>query len=222
MAVHIALVEDNSTLQRRFKNNFSLFEEVSLGFVAGSGESAMENLEECSKENLPEIILMDIELPGMSGIETTALIKENYPDIDVVMITVFEDQDKILDSIRSGAVGYLLKDETPQYIVDSILDVKNGGAPMTRSVARKIFGTIKTSEISDSSTTEKEGHQYGLTDREITIIKLLVASNTYTQIAEELCISPHTVKSHIKNIYKKLHVHSKTSLVKIAMKRKMI
>ncbi len=221
MAVHIALVEDNTTLQKRFKNNFSMFEEVTLDFVAGSGESALELLEEMRAEELPEIVLMDIELPGISGIETTAVIKENYPDIDVIMITVFEDLDKIMDSIRSGAIGYLLKDETPQYIVESILEVKNGGAPMTRSVARKIFGTIKSTDIAvrDEDSSEFE---YGLTSREVTIIKLLVASKTYTQIAEELFISPHTVKSHIKNIYKKLHVHSKTSLVKIALNRKMI
>lgn len=221
MAVHISLVEDNTTLQRRFKNNFSMFDEVVLDFVAGSGESALELLEEMPAEELPEIVLMDIELPGISGIETTAVIKENYPDIDVIMITVFEDLDKIMDSIRSGAVGYLLKDETTQYIVESILEVKNGGAPMTRSVARKIFGTIKSTDIAVRDEDSNE-FEYGLTSREVSIIKLLVASKTYTQIAEDLFISPHTVKSHIKNIYKKLHVHSKTSLVKIALNRKMI
>jgi len=220
MAVHIALVEDNTTLQKRFKNNFSLFSEIILDFVAGSGESALDKIEEIPENDRPEIILMDIELPGISGIETTALIKENYPEIEVVMITVFEDQDKILDSIKSGAVGYLLKDETPRYIVDSILDVKNGGAPMTRSVARKIFGSIQFADISNDTVEAPE--KFGISDRELEIIKLFVASKTYTQIAEELFISPHTVKSHIKNIYKKLHVHSKTSLVKIAMKRKMI
>ncbi len=221
MAVHIALVEDNTTLQKRFKNNFMLFDEIILDFVSGSGESALNKIKEMPADDRPEIILMDIELPGISGIETTALVKENYPEIDVVMITVFEDQDKILDSIKSGAVGYLLKDETPRYIVDSILDVKNGGAPMTRSVARKIFGSIQSSDISNNSIDSPE-KQFGISERELEIIKLFVASKTYTQIAEELFISPHTVKSHIKNIYKKLHVHSKTSLVKIAMQRKMI
>ncbi len=221
MAVHIALVEDNTTLQKRFKNNFMLFDEIILDFVSGSGESALNKIKEMPANDRPEIILMDIELPGISGIETTALVKENYPEIDVVMITVFEDQDKILDSIKSGAVGYLLKDETPRYIVDSILDVKNGGAPMTRSVARKIFGSIQSSDISNNSIDSPE-KQFGISERELEIIKLFVASKTYTQIAEELFISPHTVKSHIKNIYKKLHVHSKTSLVKIAMQRKMI
>ena len=162
---------------------------------------------------------------GISGIETTEIVKENFPGIDVIMITVFEDQDKIMDSIRSGAVGYLLKDETPQYIVESILEVKNGGAPMTRSVARKIFGTIKDAVGSESDTSQiddEKSNQYNLTSREVVIIKLLVASLTYTKIAEELCISPHTVKSHIKNIYKKMHVHSKTSMVKIALKRKIV
>ncbi len=221
MAVRIGLVEDNPSLIKRFQHNFSLYEEVDLVFAADSGERCLEVMEEIKKP--VEVILMDIELPGISGIETTSVIKGNHPDIDIIMITVFEDLDKIMDSLKAGAVGYLLKDETPDEIVQSILEVKEGGAPMTASIARKLVGTIKSGDLKIAGEG-KEGSEkaFGISEREHTIIRLLVDGKSYTTIAEELIISPHTVKTHIKNVYKKLHVHSKASLVKLAINRKFV
>lgn len=212
MAIPIGIVEDNPRLQKRLEQNLSQFPDVNILFIAGSGEEALDVLSSATR--MPEVMLMDIELPGISGIETTAKIKTDWPEIETVMITVFEDENKIIESIKAGAVGYLLKDETPDYIVQSIHEVLQGGAPMTRSIARKILGSV--------SEKLKPPVDLGLSEREVSIIKLIVDARTYTEIAEVLFISPHTVKTHIKNIYKKLHVHSKASLVKLAMNKKIV
>ncbi len=220
MSIKIALVEDNPSLQRRFLQNFAFYEEIEVLFYSISGEDFLEKLENYRSEDaeLPEIVLMDIELPGISGIDTTLALKENYPQVEVMMITVFEDEEKIMDSLRSGASGYLLKDEPPDFIVSAIQDLKKGGAPMTSKIARKIIGSIRNP--SDKEINVEPG--FDLSEREVEIIKLLVEGGSYTTIAESLFISPHTVKTHIKNVYKKMHVHSKASLVKMAIKKGII
>ena len=223
MAVRIGLVEDNPSLLKRFQHNFSLYEEVELVFAVDSGEKCLETVEEL--KDLPEVIMMDIELPGISGIEATSVLKGNHPDLDIIMITVFEDLDRIMDSLRAGAVGYLLKDESPDEVIKSILEVKEGGSPMTPSIARKLVGTIKSGELKTETSEENsdtKAEAFGISEREHAIIKLMVDGKSYTEIAEELFISPHTVKTHIKNVYKKLHVHSKASLVKLAINRKFV
>lgn len=220
MSIKIALVEDNPSLQRRFLQNFAFYEEIEVLFYSISGEDFLEKIEKSRSEDaeLPEIVLMDIELPGISGIDTTLALKENYPQVEVMMITVFEDEEKIMDSLRSGASGYLLKDEPPDFIVSAIQDLKKGGAPMTSKIARKIIGSIRNP--SDKEVNVEPG--FDLSEREVEIIKLLVGGGSYTTIAESLFISPHTVKTHIKNVYKKMHVHSKASLVKMAIKKGII
>ena len=221
MAVRIGLVEDNPSLLKRFQHNFSLYDEVELVFAVDSGEKCLETVEEL--KDLPEVIMMDIELPGISGIEATSVLKGNHPDLDIIMITVFEDLDKIMESLRAGAVGYLLKDESPDEIIKSILEVREGGSPMTPSIARKLVGTIKSGELkTETSDEDSKAEAFGISEREHAIIKLMVDGKSYTEIAEELFISPHTVKTHIKNVYKKLHVHSKASLVKLAINRKFV
>ncbi len=220
MSIKIALVEDNPSLQRRFLQNFAFYEEIEVLFCSISGEDFLEKLEECDTQGvgLPEVVLMDIELPGISGIDTTLALKENYPHVEVMMITVFEDEEKIMDSLRSGASGYLLKDEPPDFIVSAIQDLKKGGAPMTSKIARKIIGSIRNPSVKEVNIEPG----FDLSEREVEIIKLLVEGGSYTTIAEKLFISPHTVKTHIKNVYKKMHVHSKASLVKMAIKKGII
>ena len=222
MGIKIALVEDNPSLQRRFLLNFSFFEEIHVLFSASSGEEFLEEMtrRKNSDEVMPSVILMDIELPGITGIETTLALKENFPSIEVMMITVFEDEERIMDSLRSGASGYLLKDEPPEMVVESIKGLLDGGAPMTPKIARKIIGSIQSP--AEKSKEDRAGPGFDLSERELEIIKLLVEGKSYTQIAEELVISPHTVKTHIKNVYKKMHVHSKASLVKMAIKKGII
>jgi DNA-binding NarL/FixJ family response regulator len=226
MKVPIALVEDNPSLRKRFIDHFKYFQNVSLELVAVSGEDFLNKIEVIDPLLRPQVVLMDIEMPGINGIETTKRLKEIYPDIDVMMLTVFEDEDKIFKAVQAGAVGYLLKDEPPSGIINAILELKEGGAPMSAVIARKMLTFIKqtTGKPEKSKDTLPGGKEndFNLTDRELKIIEYLVSGSTYSEIAEKLIISPHTVKSHIKNIYKKMEVHTRASVVRTAIEKKLL
>jgi DNA-binding NarL/FixJ family response regulator len=168
---------------------------------------------------------MDIALPKMSGIDVTIALKELFPEIDVMMITVFEDEAKIFQAIQAGASGYLLKDDSPDKIVDAIRDLAKGGAPMSQSVARKVlnFTRTKMEAISKTASTNNVSPvMFELSERERELLNGLVKGETYTSLAKLHFISPHTVKTHIKNIYKKLHVHSRATAVRVALERKLV
>lgn len=225
MNVRIALVEDNPSLRKRFLDNFKYFPQITLVLVASSGEEFLEKVDLLDPQLLPEAVLMDIELPGINGIETTSRFKEKYPHIDVLMLTVFEDKEKIFSSINAGAVGYLLKDESPQKIIKALEELKEGGAPMSPSIARKLLVNLKENEDSANASNGSivpDTNEYNLSEREIRIIEHLVQGLTYIDIAEKLFLSPHTVKTHIKNIYKKMHVHSRATVVKMAIEKKIL
>jgi DNA-binding NarL/FixJ family response regulator len=159
---------------------------------------------------------MDIEMPGLSGIEAIKILKENFPEIKVLMETIFEDNNKIFDSICNGAEGYILKNTPPVFILSAIKDIYEGGAPMTPSVASKVLKMFKK----NSSPALKE--ETGLTEREKEILVLLVDGMSYKKIAATCFISADTVSGHIKNIYKKLQVHSKSEAVAKAIKGKIV
>lgn len=219
MPIKIGLVEDNPALRKRFLDNFQYFDNMELVMVAASGEEALRKLDGMEKGSLPEIILMDIELPGISGIETTKRIKASYGEqIDIMMLTIFEHTDKIIKSVNAGAVGYLLKDETPQALVTAIAELREGGAPMSRKIARKVITQLGQGSGEDKASKRAQKiAEYGLSEKEIQVIEQLVEGKNYTEIAELMFISPHTVKTHIKNIYRKMHVHTRASVVKSAM-----
>ena len=221
MPIRAALVEDNPTLRRRLIERFRFFEDVVLVFSAGSGEACLERLADLSPDAHPQVILMDIELPKMSGIDTTALLKDRYTNIDVLMLTVFEHEEKIFASIQAGASGYLLKDASTEEIVSAILDLVRGGAPMSPVVARKMLSFVRTAPPpAPEGPTPQE--RFALSERELELLEHLVRDETEALIADALFISPHTVRTHIKNIYKKLHVHSRASAVRVALEQKLV
>ena len=152
----------------------------------------------------PDVILMDIEMPGMSGIEAVSIIKKEFPEIKILMETIFDDDDKIFASICAGAQGYILKNTPPSQILESIREIYDGGAPMTPSVASRVLAMFKSSHL----TSQKES--FNLSERECEILKCLVEGMSYKMIASNCFISIDTVSSHVKNIYKKLQVHSKS------------
>ena len=168
------------------------------------------------EENKPDVVLMDIEMPIMTGIEAVALVHKKFPEIKVVMQTVFDDDHKVFHSICNGAVGYMLKNTLPSLIIDSIRLAAEGGAPMTPSIATKVLTLFRQQHVprdkadSDLSIREKE------------ILSSLTKGNSYKMIALELAISIDTVRFHIKNIYEKLHVHSMTEAVSKALKENLI
>ncbi|MCI0708088.1 MAG: response regulator transcription factor [Ignavibacteriae bacterium] len=166
-------------------------------------------------QNEPHVVLMDIGLPGISGIEGVRQLKAHFPAIDVIMLTVYEDDAKILDSICAGASGYLLKKTPPAQILEAIKEIRNGGAPMTSSIARKVLAHFQ--HHSPNPTAD-----YQLSEREQQVLADLVKGFSYKMIAESQFISIDTVRSHIKNIYSKLQVHSKTEAVAKALKSKLV
>ncbi len=163
----------------------------------------------------PDVALMDIDMPGITGIEATPLVKALYPAAQVLMLTVFEDEEKIFQAIRNGASGYLLKRTPPGEIIQAIFDVHQGGSPMTASVARKVLHYFQ-------EPAHVTSHDYQLSPRELDILKGLVKGHSYKLIADELFISIDTVRSHIRHIYEKLQVNSKTEAVLKAIREKLI
>lgn len=168
------------------------------------------------ESDVPDVVLMDIEMPGMNGIEAVKLIKQHFPGVQILMQTMFDDDDYIFEAICSGASGYILKTTTPLGYTEAIKNVHAGGSPMSPSIARKVFELFKTNLASQVDVN------YNLTDKEKEILQNLVKGKSYKMIAEEMSISTETVKTHMKNIYTKLHVNSNTEAVVKAIKDKII
>jgi DNA-binding NarL/FixJ family response regulator len=174
----------------------------------------MNILENCEKDT-PEIILMDIEMPGISGIEATQLVKSKFPDVEIMMLTVFENKDKIFEALKAGATGYLLKKSTAVQIIEAITELANGGSPMSGEIARKVLNFFTHPEINIQN-------EYALSEREKEILKRLVAGDSYKMIADNCFISIGTVRSHINSIYHKLTGNSKSEAVVKAINEKLI
>lgn len=164
----------------------------------------------------PDVIVMDIQMPGMNGIEGVRAIKARFPEARILMQTVFDDEDKVFDAICAGASGYILKTATTQEMMQAIRDVHGGGAPMTPAIATKVLARFRGNET--ATATE----EYHLSDREKSVLTLLVKGRSYKMIAEELGISYHTVDSHMRKIYEKLHVHSNAEAVSKAVSKRLV
>jgi len=218
MNIRIAIAEDNSITRRQYEQRFSLHEQIEIVCMAENGEQLLKQLSKLSSKELPQIVLMDIEMPILSGIETTAKLKELYPDIEVMMLTVFKNEDKIFNSIRAGASGYLLKDSETETILSAIQNIYKGGVPLSKSISRKVLNFIR----GDKPDKNSKEQTFNLTNREIEILKAIVDDDTEYAIAMDLEISEHTVRTHVKNIYRKLQVHSRGAVVKAAYENNLL
>lgn len=167
----------------------------------------------------PDVVLMDIDLPGLSGIDAVPVVKATLPHSQVLMLTVFDNEEKIFQAIRNGASGYLLKHTPPSEIVAAIFDVHRGGSPMTANVARKVLQFFQAQQ---KTIPQPDREDYKLSARELDIIKGLVAGYSYKLIADDLHISIDTVRSHIRHIYDKLQVNSKTEAILKAMREGLV
>ena len=165
----------------------------------------------------PDVVLMDIDMPGRSGIDAATIVKALRPETQVLMLTVFEDEEKVFQAIRNGASGYLLKRTPPTEIISAIQDVHSGGSPMTSTIARRVLQFFQQQPPSGSSRPD-----YDLSPRELEILKSMVKGYSYKLIAEEHFISVDTVRSHIRHIYEKLQVNSKTEAVLKALREKIV
>jgi len=217
MKIKVAIAEDNNMLAESIREKLDLFsDEIEFKFRAINGAELLKKL---NKDSDVDTILMDIEMPVLDGIETTRQVSQLFPHIKIIMLTVFDDEDKIFRSIQAGAMGYLLKDETPDKISNGIKEIMQGGAPMSPAIAAKSLALLKHGTM----YIEEEPHEeYDLTKREIEVLNKLSLGLDYLEISEVLYISPFTVRKHIENIYRKLQVHNKMTAVKKAIKHKII
>ena len=213
--MRIAIVDDNSFLISSIKEKLSFFEEIQVKFTAANGSELIDKLEENS--NI-DAILMDIEMPIMNGIEATLITKQKYPQIKIIMLTVFDNDENIFNAIKAGADGYLLKDVNPHALFGGIVETLNGGAAMNPSIALKTLKLLRN-PVSFEDVAKEEIH---LTPREIDVLEQLAQGLSYTVIAENLFLSPSTVRKHIENIYSKLQVHSKLEAVQKAKRNNLI
>lgn len=208
MASVVGIVEDNKKIRDLIQRYVDMQDELSCPVAVESVEEMLEYLEE---HESPRVILMDIQLPGMSGIKGISLIKEKYPDIDIIMLTVYHDSHKIFNALRAGASGYLLKHTSLPEIKESIINLVEGGAPMSPQIARKVINHFQ-------DNAPKKNPDSDLTPREHDIVNGLVDGLSYKMIADRYDISIDTVRAHIRNIYKKLHVNSKAEVIAKSLK----
>lgn len=215
MSLRIVIFDDNKNI----RDSITLLLQTVPEFeVAGSFSNVLDCIEDV-RESKPDIVLMDIEMPGMTGIEAVRTLKKEFPQVLILMQTVFEDDDRVFDSICAGASGYLLKNFLNTKLVDSIKELQYGGSPMSPSIARKVFNRMQ--QIPQLFKPE-EVPEYNLTPREKEVLGCIVDGLSYKMIADKLSISYETVRSHVKKIYEKLHVASLTEVVSKAMKERIV
>lgn len=211
--IRVAIFEDN----RHLRETFQLLLDSSADYTCSGAYPDCQDLVPQLEASPCDIVLMDIEMPGMNGIEATKIIKERFPGVLVLIQTIFFEDEYIFNAICAGASGYILKSTSPTGYLDAIADVRAGGSPMTPGIARRVLELFKTNLqppiINDT---------YNLTPQEKKVLQLLIDGKSYKLIAAELFVANDTVKSHVKNIYSKLHVHSGTEAVSKAIRDKIV
>jgi DNA-binding NarL/FixJ family response regulator len=209
--IKLVLVDDKAYNIQVLEEKLASKPEVRILFTACNGADFLNKLNDST--DLPQVVFMDIDMPEMNGIEAVQIAKANFPNIQFVMITIFDDDEKVFKAIQSGASGYLLKDESANNIHRAIDDIMlYGGAPMSPQIARKAFQFIQ-------GQAPQKQDELPLSAREMDILRELANGKNYIAVAEKLFISPHTVRKHMTNIYEKLYVHSKVEAVTMAMNK---
>ncbi|CAM4008922.1 response regulator [Flavobacterium antarcticum] len=213
--IKVALVDDNSFLLKATQEKLSFFEDLSIKLIAHDGHEILEKLE--INHNI-DLILMDIEMPGMNGIEATIQVKAKYPHIKILVLTVFDDDENIFNVIKAGADGYLLKEITPNDLYQGIQETLNGGAAMHPSIACKTLKLLRNPQ----NFASKCELDVKLSPREVEVLEQLSKGLSYNIIAHHLFLSPSTVRKHIENIYSKLQVNNKLEAVEKARNNNLI
>lgn len=215
MSLRIAIFDDNKNIRESIS---MLLKTVKEFQVVGSFSHVLDCVEDVA-ECRPDVVLMDIEMPGMTGIEAVQKLKKEFPHIQVLMQTVFEDDDRVFDSICAGASGYILKNHLNTRLVESIQELQFGGSPMSPSIARKVLNKMQSVQ---QIIKPEQAPDYNLTPREKDVLACIVEGLSYKMIADKLFISYETVRSHVKKIYEKLHVASLTEVVAKAINQRIV
>lgn len=215
MSIRIAVLDDNERFRQQLTARLQYFPAVDVVLTAESVDRFLAKLAELAVP--PDVALLDIELPSGSGIELAARLTAEHPDIGVLMFTVFEAEHTVLAAIQAGASGYLLKDASAEEIVRAVHEVHEGGVPLSRSIARQLLAMAGRQAPAEPSNPLPAGAP--LSRREEMLLQRIVLGETESEIAARLNISPHTVRTHVKNIYRKLHVRSRAAAVRTALER---
>jgi DNA-binding NarL/FixJ family response regulator len=223
LSIRIGIVDDRQVNRTTVKEKLIKYPEIELVLEAKNGEDFLTQLKEAPEERKPQVVLMDLEMPVMDGIQTIAIASPAHPEIKFIVLTVFEDNEKIFEAIKAGAHGYLLKDEKAINITEAISQViEYDGMPMSPVIARKAIEMLKQTISLPAKDKSKSPVQAPLSDREMDILKELATGKSYKAIGEKLFISPFTVRKHVSNIYNKLHVDSRTQVINVAQKNKWV
>lgn len=215
MSVRIAIVDDNVFLQKAIAEKLSFFDDLVLKYTAVNGKDLLTKLE--ANKNI-DLILMDIEMPECNGIEATKMVKFKYPQLKIIMLTVFDNDENIFNAIKAGADGYLLKEVNPKDLHQGIIETINGGAAMNPSIALKTLKLLRN----PVEFAQVEQEEVKLSTREIEVLEQLSKGLNYNVIADNLILSPSTVRKHIENIYTKLQVHNKLEAIEKAKSNNLI
>lgn len=211
--IDVIIVEDNDII----REGFSMLINGTEGYSCIGAYSNCEDFLDELDDKPVDVVLMDIGLPGMNGIEGLKKAKEKRSDIDILMLTIYEDSNMVFEALCAGACGYLVKKTPPSKLLDAIKEVYNGGSPMSSQIARKVIGVFQ-----QNKNFAFGNEKFGLSGRELEVLSLLSTGNNYQDIADKLFISVDTVRHHIRNIYKKLHVHSQSEAVAKAIRKGLI
>jgi len=223
MKIPVGIVDDKSQNRLLFSERLNFSDEITVVMTASNGKDFLDQMKKIDFQQRPAVVLMDVEMAEMDGIAAVHTGKILYPDVHFLMLTIFDDDDKIFEAIKAGADGYILKNEKVSSIIDCIVQLsESGSAPMSPRIARKTLDLLMNASIPKMEKEEKEKNDYALSDREMEILKLTIDGYSYKQIASKLFLSINTVKKHLSNIYHKLHVTSKAQAIKIATKSKLI
>lgn len=222
--VRIGLVDDKAVNRTSIADKITQFEDLQFCFSASNGHDCLEQLKGLPLEKIPHVIFMDLEMPGLDGVQTISLARSMYPDIYFIVLTVFDDDDKIFEAIKAGAHGYLLKDESAIALHNSITNVvENGGAPMSPAIARKAFEMLgKSQQPYETKQTDSKLLDTLLSEREKEILLHTINGYDAKRIASMLDLSVLTIRKHIANIYQKLHVNSKAQVISLAHKNNWV
>lgn len=204
--ITVGIVEDNPLLAQGIIDKLALSEEIEIILQASNGKVLLEQLRRQAK---PQVLLMDIEMPQMDGIAATREAKKLYPAIQVMMLTVFDDDDKLFEAIKAGASGYLLKDEKPGRLIQALSELQMGGSPMSPAIASKVLNFLRKSDAKEAENKE----MMGLTAREKEVLEYLKEGTSIRQISERMFVAEKTIHKHLEHIYQKLHVKSSREAV---------
>jgi len=223
MVFKIAMAEDNAVNRNTFLQKIKVSGKMELVFAAADGNECLSELKGLPHARLPQVLFMDLEMPDLNGIETIRIAKALYPHVHFIVLTVFDDDEKIFEAIKAGASGYLLKHESASVLENAVTEVlETGGAPMSPAIARKALQLLSRSAEAVARESGASSMPVNITEREKQILQLMVNGWDAKRIASELFLSVLTVRKHIANIYDKLHVNSRAQVITLAHKNRWL